>query len=358
MTAEHPPPGGSGAGDASGGGGASDDAAPPRSSLPPPGSSPPPPGSAFGDARRTGTTGVGLPGHIVALRPLTVGDTLDGIFQSLRASFGTLMGLVLLVIGPYQLLSGAVFDRLLPGFGTFDDPQQFEAFDTMFEDLVPVLGWLAVLFVVGLVVSVLVAGALTAVASAADRARPITMGEALRISFDRSGATIGSSVLVLLAAVVAALVLAIPLALVGLASPVVAIVLFLPVVLVIGLCGLVLSSLVIPIAIEEQRGAWTTFVRAVSLLRRRFGYITGITMLVLLLLIAVTLGLGVAFLVLSLVLGGAGWIGESIQAILSSLVSAPVTALAAWVIHRDARVRLEAYDVVVRNQALGGGPPT
>ncbi len=375
MTAEHPPPGGSGAGDARGAADGNDDTAPPRSSLPPPGppppgtsppppgssppppgSSPPPPGSSFGDTPPAGATGAGLPGHIVALRPLTVGDTLDGIFQSLRASFGTLIGIVLLVIGPYQLLSGAVFDRLLPGFGTFDDPQQFEAFDTLFEDLVPVLGWLAVLFVVGLVVSVIVAGALTAVVSAADRARPITTGEALRISLERSGATIGSSVLVLAAAVLAALVLAIPLGLVGLASPAVAIVLFLPVVLVVGLCGLVLSSLVIPIAVEEQRGAWTTFVRAVSLLRRRFGYITGITMLVLLLLIAVTLGLGVAFLILSLVLGGAGWIVESIQAILSSLVSAPVTALAAWVIHRDARVRLEAYDVVVRNQALGGGP--
>ena len=375
VTAEHPPPGGPGAGGEEGSGNAGDDRPPLRSSLPRPGYSPPPPGSSppppghsqpSGSSPSQGTPlpsagappGAGLPGHIVALRPLTVGDTLDGIFQSLRASFGTLLGLVLLVVGPYQLLSGAAFDRLLPGFGAFDDPQSFEAFDTMFEDLIPALGWLAVLFVVGLLVSVIVAGALTAVAGAADRAQPISIGQALRISLERSGATVGASVLVLLAAVLTTLVLAIPLALLGLASPAVAIVLFVPIVLVVGLCGMVLSSLVIPIAIEEERGAWTTFVRAVSLLRRRFGYITGITMLVVLLLIAVTLGLGVVTLILTFVLGGIGWIGESIQAMLSTLVSAPVTALAAWVIHRDARVRLEAYDVVVRNQALGGGPTT
>jgi hypothetical protein len=381
VTAEHPPPGETGAGGTSRSGDTGDDNAPLRSSLPPPGSSPPPPGSQPppgssppppgsqppvpgssppppGDSPPPPerSSGDGLPGHIVALRPLTVGDTLDGIFQSLRASFGTLIGLVLLINGPWALLSSAMFDRLLPGFGTFDDPAQFETFDTMLEDLVPALGWLGGLILVGLLISILLAGALTAVVGAADRARPITIGESLRISVERSGATVGSTVLVLVATVVTGFVLGIPVALIGLASPIVAIVLFLPIMLVVGLTGLVLSSLVIPIAIEEQRGAWTTFVRALSLLRRRFGYITGITMLVLLLMIAVTFGLGIVFFVLTLALGGVGWIGESIQGILSSLVSAPVTALAAWVIHRDARVRLEAYDVVIRNQALGGGP--
>jgi hypothetical protein len=150
-------------------------------------------------------------------------------------------------------------------------------------------------------------------------------------------------------------VLAVPLVLVALANEIVAVVLFIPVVLVVSLVALVLSYVVIPIAMEEERGAWTTFVRALSLLRRRFGYVVGLTMLVMLLLFAVTLGLSLVFLVLSLALGGANWIAESLQAILFSLISAPVTALAAWVIHRDARVRLEAYDVVVRNQALGGG---
>lgn len=277
---------------------------------------------------------------------------LDGIFQSLRASFGPLVGIVLLIVGPYQLLSAATFARALPGFGSMTDPGDIEA---LFSDLVSVLGWLAVLFVVGLVINVVVAGALTIVAGEADRGRRVSIGDALRRSVEHSGATIGATVLVLFAGVLAAIVLALPLALLALASEIVAIVLFIPVLLVVVIAGLVVSSLVIPIAIEEQRGAWTTFLRALSLLRRRAGAIVGLTLLVGLLLMAVTLGLSLIFVVLSFVLGEAAWIAEALQAILSSLVSAPVTALAAWVIHRDARVRLEAYDVVVRNQALGGG---
>ncbi len=354
MPVEYPPPGESGAGgstgsDGDGRGVGATSPAPRRDSLPPPG------GVVSGPPQRSGPPQSnidGLPGHIVALRPLTVGDTLDGIFQSLRHSFGRLMGIVLLIIAPYQLLSGAVLNQVAPGFGAMADPDAFEA---LIDDVVPILGWLAASFAVGLLVSVFVAGALTAVVSAADRGQPISVGEAMRRSLERSGATLGATILVLLGAVIVAVVLAVPLVLVALANEIVAVVLFIPVLLVVSLVALVLSYVVIPIAMEEERGAWTTFVRALSLLRRRFGYVVGLTMLVMLLLFAVTLGLSLVFLVLSLALGGANWIAESLQAILFSLISAPVTALAAWVIHRDARVRLEAYDVVVRNQALGGG---
>jgi hypothetical protein len=330
----------------------------------PPGSGGPPPGWG-GQPPSSGTQPpgwgaqpprIGHAGHLIRLQPMTVADVLDGAFRMFRSTFARSALLVLVILGPYQLLSSLVLTRLVPEiFG----PEAFlDVTDPAELDLAGILGslggWGVALQVIGLLVNVIVGAAVVALVLQADRGEGQDVGAALRTGLARSGATVGGSVLVLLL-VVAGVVALVPVVVVLVVIPVlgwIALIALIP--LVVGLMT-GLFSLVVPVAVVEDRGAWTTFRRALWVVRARFWRVIGITLLVLLVLGVVSAIVALPLGLVSIVAGSFGWVVDGISSTAVSVLTLPVTAYAALLVYLDARVRREGLDLEVRTRGLLGG---
>jgi hypothetical protein len=296
-------------------------------------------------------------GRLLPLRPLTVGDVLDGAFRALRATFGTAALIILLVQGPFQLLSSLLLVRALP---ELMDPVTVErmftegSFDAAVATRAVAYGGGAM--IVGLLVQVIVGGALAWVALRTDRGEDATPGAALRASLAVSGATLGGTVLVGVAGFVAFVVIATVIGTffaVATLLGVIAVIVAVPAT-VIGLAAMFGAFyLVIPIAVAEERGAWTTFRRALWLTRRRFWRVAGMMLLLGLVIAAVSFGFTMALGALSELAGAWSWVVDGVSATASALVTVPVTIFVALLLYLDARVRLEGYDLEVRARGLG-----
>jgi hypothetical protein len=296
-------------------------------------------------------------GTLFRLQPMTVGDVLDGAFRALRATFAVAAIVVLLVHGPYQLLSSLILDQLLP---ELSDPLVLEEMFT--EGTVDLAlatratAYGGALAIVGLLVQVIVGAALAWVALRTDRGEETSPGRALRASLACSGATLGGAVLVGLLGfagfVLVALVAAV---LFGLAPPlgVLFLVLAIPAVVIAGAALVGAYLLVIPIAVAEQAGALTTFRRAMWVVRKRFWRVVGVVLLLGLVVVAISIGFSLVLGFAAELAGGLGWIVDAVSATALSLLTAPVTIFVALLLYLDARVRLEGYDLEVRARGLG-----
>jgi hypothetical protein len=246
--------------------------------------------------------------------------------------------LAVTVLGPYHLMSNLVTHRLVPELRT---PLGSPAGDSAL-DAVVLLGrlgaWAVVLPVLGLVVHVLVAAAVVALALQADRRAPPDVRGALRVAVAHSGGAIGGTVLALLAAVVAVVVVA-PVLSLAAAVPGGGLLLA-AVVAPLGhgvLAGL--FTLVVPVAVAEDRGAWTTFVAAVTVVRRRWVRVVTVTLLVTVLLVLVSLAVSLPLWLVSVVAGPLGWAVEAVTATVVSGLVVLVAVATGLVVLSDARAR-------------------
>jgi hypothetical protein len=330
---------------------------PPRQALPgaaPPwGPSPPAPRQGPDDA--TGVIG----GRALPIRPMSVGDVLDGAFGGLRATIVPVALLIAVVLGPVQLALNLALSRFAPGtvgggfasaFGQFDDSVGFGS---------PAFGGITLLFtVVSGLITLLVSAACIALLLQVDRGESTDAGQAVRRGLSVFGATVGGSVLLALGGIIGMTVLIMVGVLVSVGIPVVGpfigIVVFVPVVTILGAAAVGAFSLVVPIAVIERQGPVATVGRALWVLRGRFWRLIGITLLVGLLAALATLGLQLPFVLLSAVVGPLAWIIESIGEVLAQIVVVPVTAFAATLVYLDARVRYEGLDLQVRSRGIGG----
>jgi hypothetical protein len=323
---------------------------------------PPGPGSSGGWAQPPGWAQPSAPppgaaGGLLPLHPLTVGDVLDGAFRTLRATFATAALVVLLVHGPYQLLSSLVLTQALP---ELSDPLVFEQLFTegtidvaLATRMTALVGGLAI---VGLLVQVVAAAALAWVAVRRDAGEEITPGAALRVGLSCSGAALGGSVLVGLVGLGLAFVgTAIVALLFAVAVPlgVLALLVAVPAGLVAVPALLGAYLLVVPIAVTERAGALTTFRRAMWVVRNRFWRVVGVALLLGLILFAVSIGFSLVFGIVAELAGGVGWVVDAVSATAIAVVTAPVTVFVALLLHLDARIRLEGYDLEVRARELG-----
>lgn len=290
----------------------------------------------------------GLPGHVLPLRPLWAGDVLDGTVTILRRGFRTLAAIILLVHAPYQLVSALVLDRFLP---ELDEPLAMDPFldGTIPVDLLTRLLTVAgTTAIVALLVHVLVGGAVVAAIEDLDHARSPQTGAALRRSGSVSGATLGATVLLFVAATGLAVVLAGFIAVLGAVAVPLAILAGLVILPTFGAACLAVGYLVLPVAVVEGTGPVRTLARAVWVLRRRFWWVIGVTLLALLLVVAVSFALGLGLGVVALLVGPAGFVVDALAGTLGALISVPLTVGAATLIHHDARVRGEGHDLRIR----------
>ena len=362
---------------------------PPPSGPPPPPSGPPPPPPpagpppAGGPGWAGGTGAAGVPGasqprstwtaahgddgppapfggQVLPLRPMSVSDLLDGCFRGLRATFGPVVILVLVLVAPVSVLTNLALTRLAPGtlsspFGmAFDDqPPAPEEFGDPFA----LIGVTTLAGLVTYVVGLLISAAVLVLVLDVDRGREADLGAAVRGALQVFATTLGASLL-LVAGGIAAFFAFMLATVVLVFIPVLGIILVVLVLLPLGLGLMVVffatTSLVVPVAVAERGGVIHTLGRVWWVLRRRFWRVIGVTVLVGLLVLAVTGGLQFGTTILAMLLPAGAWVVTSVGEVISQLVSIPVTAFAALLIYLDARVRLEGLDVQLRARGVTG----
>lgn len=334
--------------------------------LPPPPAPGPPPAPAPGvgpagvAAQRRRGVGVPLPvgGALLPLRPLTVADVLDGAFRTLRRVFLPAALIVLVIIGPLQLGTNLVLSRVAPelvggGFSALVDLDVLVSTTGAATETLVLVNLIS--SVLGYLLSLVASAGVVALVLAVDRGEPAEVGGALGLGVRVLVPTLLASGL--LAAVGMAVAIGVTIGSVVLAFiPVIGVVLLVLVVLPLSLVGLVgfiaLISLVVPVAVVERGGPLVTLSRAVRVFTRAPLRILWITLLLGVVVLVLTIGLQVPFLVLSELAPAGGWAIEAVGEVVGQVLSVPVSAAAALLVYLDVRVRTEGADLRVRAREL------
>lgn len=270
-----------------------------------------------------------------------LGEVLDTSFRLLRVCAGPAALLILLLLGPVQVLASTAF---VSPTEVFNEPVPTEVDARLL--LLAAAGSLLALFVQPLVMS-----ALTWMGAHADEQHRPDWRDALRHGARRYWAVLGAFALLALAGTGVAVVVVLVVALLGaVGGGLPAVLVGLPLglgVLVLTIGLLVLGYLTVPCIVVEGQGPVSGLRRAWHLLRRRFWPTIG-----------VSLAVGVAFSLLGGAVSSAisipaffgipgAWVFVALGGIVDRLVTVPLGAFAALAIHVDQRIRTEGYDVAV-----------
>jgi hypothetical protein len=333
---------------------------PPSHAYPPPsppGGYPPPapepvqqPGHA-GWGSPAPTPGEGSRGRVLPLRALTVGDVLDGSFRLLRDRFGRIALLVVLVLGPYQLLTSFAIDRVAPDLGPTGDPEIFFTGPLDDELVARLAGVGAAMGLLAALAYLVVGAAVLWTVLREDEGLPTDVPSALKAGARRLWVTGVASLLVWLVGLVGFVVIGFVATLLGMAVLPLGFLVGIPAAILFGLGWFAATVLVLPVAmVETDAGIGRVAGRALSLVRRRFWRFVGVCALVLLVLSLVTFAISMVLGLLAMVAGPAAWVVDGASGTLVSVITTPVLLFATLLLYLDARVRLEGWDLQLRAQ--------
>jgi hypothetical protein len=285
----------------------------------------PPPGYGqpqYGGGSFPGFAGAYKPG-VIPLRPLGVGEILDGAFTTLRQNPAATLGMSFVVIAVTQVLV-LIAQLALRDSGTLAN--------VLLTVLSRLLGSLA---------RVLLSGALTVVISEAVLGRKVSIGEALTRLKGRFGGLIGVGLLVVLLTAVGLLGVVIGAIYVG-----------------------VLLALSAPVFVLERSGVTDALRRSRELVTGSWWRVFGILLLGALVAIIIAAIIVVPFTVAAgassgLFSGGGGMsslstgalIVISIGGILGGTITAPISAGVAALLYVDQRMRREGLDLTLARSA-------
>lgn len=354
-------------------------ASPPPGSAGPPGQSPPPaPGQPGGwtqapgwgqapgwSSAPTAWAPPPKPG-VIPLRPLGVGEILDGAISSIRRDPKVMLGVSALVVIASTLLQSVITWLLLKDSGAIlTQTSGTVTSDQVFE----LLGGGAVTFLISTTITVLaqvlLTGILTFSVSKAVLGERPRAAEAWEATRRRLPALLGLTVLVLLIVSAAVLVPVLPGIVALLAGSNLAGALLLivgvPTALVLALAAAVLTWFAAPIVMLERQPVVAALRRSTRLVRANFWRVVGLWLL--LQLLAAVLG-GVLSGPLALVASETfdnpfGWQSLSLQAlgtILANTVTLPFAAAVAVLVYVDQRMRREALDLELARAAGHAAP--
>ena len=262
---------------------------------------------------------------IIPLRPLSVGEILDGAFANIRMNPQATLGLSLLFVVAIQVinlfLSYARYHS--SGFGAF---------------LLALLS--EVLF---LVMTVALSGCLITVISEAVLGRPLSPSQAFERVKPRIPSLAGLALLIGLIVAIGFILLVIP-----------------------GIFALVALSLSAPAFILERIGVTDSMRRSWALVKGDFWRVLGILLLGLLIVFVIMLVINIPFFIAAgastLATGGdVGWgalIILAIGQIIAGTISQPISAGIVALLYVDRRMRAEGLDVTLAQaaqQGAGGG---
>ncbi|MFI1105337.1 hypothetical protein [Streptomyces melanogenes] len=319
---------------------------------------PPAPGGNWGHG--WGPAPAAKPG-VIPLRPLGVGEILDGAVSTMRAHWRTVLGLTLTVAVITQIADILVQRYLLPDPPEIDpNATGTEAIDQAFDSLRSSLLGLLPVGVLALIGTVFVTAVLTVVISRSVLGRPVTWREAWAEARPRLLPLLGLLVLLPLMAGAVVGISILPGALIGsdAGAALAGLGGLAAVVVVIWL--LVQFSLAAPALMLERQGLVKSLRRSAKLVRGAWWRIFGITLLTLLLTFILSMIIAIPFTVIGTLVddgGGSlfsgstsdfGWpflIITGIGAVIGSAITYPISAGVAALLYVDQRIRREALDL-------------
>jgi hypothetical protein len=306
---------------------------------------------------------------VIPLRPLGVGEILDGAFASIRRNPKAILGLAAVVMTISAVIS-ATITRTLLNLGGLNLPSPGQQLTTAqathlvgraIAVVVPAFG-LTVLLT--FIVQAILAGLLAPIIARGVGGQQISAGDAWRVTRPRLPSLLLATLLALLAGLGPLLVLGLLVAIAAVAgSP--------PVVygllVLLGLVALVLTiwfstmlSLVTPVVVLENQGPARALARSWRLVNRSFWRVFGITLLAGI-IVAIAGGiLQLPFSVLGAVSGSG--IGATIVIVIGAIaagtVTRPITAGVTVLLYVDMRMRKEGLDLALRTASGTGQPGT
>jgi hypothetical protein len=354
---------------------------------PPPGSAPPPPGypqPGYGQPghgqRWYGHPGPRQPGHgppppgpgprygdsapkpgVIPLRPLGLGEILDGSFATIRHNPKATLGIAAIIMTISAVITSTLTLNLVnvAGLGNHPTPHQLEHF---LGQLIPVLG---VTVLLTLIVQAVLAGLLAPVIAREVSGQRISAGDAWRAAAPRLPSVLLATLLVVLAGLGPLLVLGVILLIAFAAGAPAA------VYAVIGVPGFLLAvvlsiwfstmfSLVTPVVVLERERPGAALARSWRLVRRSFWRVFGILLLASIIVAVASAILQLPFTFLSTLFGGAaGFSAGTVIAVVGTIaagtVTRPISAAVTVLLYVDMRIRKEGLDLALRT-AAGGGP--
>jgi len=360
----------------------------------------PPPG--YGQTGGSGQPGYGPPGAtpgappsyprwqsqpqapkpgVIPLRPLGVGEILDGAFTSIRRNPRATLGIAALLLTASAVITTTLSLILLHYVGTVNLPSPGQQLTTaqasrlltrFAEVLAPTA---AVSLVLAFIVDTVLTGLLTVVIGRSVLGHKITAGEAWQIARPRMAALIGATLLIPLILVglwaVYALVLVIlavlhaPGALIGALAAIGAIA-----GIILTIWFTIMFRMAAQVVVLEREGPVRALGRSWRLVRGSFWRVLGITLLAGL-IVAVTAGvLQIPFSLIAAVAGGgnsllpstggsvAGILISAVGGVVAGAVARPISAGVAVLLYVDLRMRREGLDLVLQTAAASGNTST
>ncbi|WP_410538344.1 hypothetical protein [Streptomyces sp. KL2] len=341
-------------------------AAPQGWGAPPP---PPPGGPGWGNWNQPPAAKPG----VIPLRPLGVGEILDGAVSTARAHWRTVLGISLAVAIMIQLASTVatgVWMRDNSGLQALETKAE-PTTDEVLDALSGTFSALGVELLASLVGTVIATAMLTVVVSRAVLGRPVSTGEAWRDSRPQLARLLGLTLLVGLIVVGAVTLGLLPGILLGVAGSEVA---GIGIGLLGGLAGTVAAvwlwvryCLSAPALMLERQGVLAALRRSAKLVRNSWWRIFGIQLLTVVLAFMISMIIQLPASLLAPVLSGDGidsfmtgsvaditWtylIVVGIGAVLASTITLPLSAGVTALLYMDQRIRREALDLELARAA-------
>jgi hypothetical protein len=269
------------------------------------------------------------------LHPMTLSDVLDGAFRLLRANLATIVLVTAVFFVPLELLSAFLARDLFGGqsvLRVLQDPllteQQLGGGLSGFQ-----LGGTIGAWLLGLLITPFVGGAITQVVAASYLGRQLGAGEAIRTTGRRLWALLGASILVHLVELPAFVLCVLP-----------------------ALVAMTFLICTTPAVMIERLGPVRSMRRSFALVRPRFWPVLGIAVVSGLLAIFLTSVLGTPFTLLGQFVGLRwGFILVAIGGIVGRLLASPFVSIVATLVYFDARIRHEGFDLQMIARGLADG---
>ncbi|MFF3749947.1 glycerophosphoryl diester phosphodiesterase membrane domain-containing protein [Streptomyces sp. NPDC002018] len=305
---------------------------------------------------------------VIPLRPLGVGEILDGAVSTLRAHWRTVLGVTLAVAVVSQITEILIQRYLLPEPVALDpDPSPSEALRQAADSAQQGLISLVPSLVITVIGTLFTTSILTVVISRSVLGRPVTLAEAWREARPRLPQLLGLTVLLLLMSTAIMTISILPGLLLGSAAGVALSVLGVFAGLAVVVWLMVRFNLASPALVLERQGVLPSLRRSAKLVGGSWWRIFGILLLTLVLTVLVTLVISVPFGILAAAVDGEGLEGlvsgtgtdlgwpfliiTGIGTVVATTITYPISAGVTVLLYVDQRIRREALDLELARAA-------
>jgi Membrane domain of glycerophosphoryl diester phosphodiesterase len=337
------------------------------------------PGSGYGQPGWAPPAAAPKPG-VIPLRPIAVGEILDGAFTSIRRNPKATIGIAAIVLTISAVITTLLEYILLRQPGLNSTSQSLT--NAQVTQLLGAVGISAlVAIVLTIFVQLLLTGVLTAVIGRSVLGHRITAGEAWQIARPRLLALLGASVLAFLAVLGPWLALALVIVALAVGHAPGGLIALVTVpgfiaALIFDVLLYIRFSMSAPVVVLERQGPTAALGRSWRLVRGSFWRVFGILLLTALIVVIAASVLRLPFGIISGVfssgggaspLGGAGFITAAaghpsllaliiaaIGSIIAGAITQPVSAGVTVLLYVDLRMRREGLDLVLQTAASEG----